>query len=719
MLWRDVDRRLVVEHPGTSSRHSLWATVSDYRIQQKLPPGATIAPIILASDKTKLSQHSGDKTAWPIYLTLGNITSSVRRQPSQNTAVLLGYLPVTKLMCFNKDHTLFHQCMAELLKPLIQAGTDGVKMLCPDGHIRWIFPLLAAYVADHPEQCLIACCKENRCVRCTVHPNKRGDLTISPARDPLETSAALKAHAELRPDRNMAHIFQAQGLKPTSPPFWANLPHTNIFPSLTPDLLHQVHKGVFYNHLYTWCERLIGEKELDARWKATTNYPGLKHFHHGISSISQWTGNEFKEMERCFIGVVAGALRPDALKAARSIMDFVMYAQYSTHTTESLDRMSQSLATFHQLKHEFLHPTLRPHFNIPKLHAISHYVEAIKSRGSAVGFNTELPERLHIEFAKKGYRRSNKKKYTQQMAQWLERQEAICKHNKYLDWLDIPRRTSKDLARGQPSKHTARKEKGDQETTVNIGQRRSEIAKHPTYPRTTITSLVQNFGAVDFLSCLHNFFKKTLSPRSFRPPTISDTFDLFRLVRIHVTSNDPSISLKNTIRASPSTPQKLTSRGLQDAVPAYFDTVLLTSDGTIPREIESIKDKSKSFLHAIPSTMSHCCLDLRVVQVRAIFKTHKNLAIYPHPLAYVEYFTNFKPHADPSSGFFEVSRIASSVTNKRQSAVIPLDTIYRGCHLLPKFGRSINSQWNSANILDVCKNFYLNDMIDQPLFQTL
>ena len=142
------------------------------------------------------------------------------------------------------------------------------------------------------------------------------------------------------------------------------------------------------------------------------NYPALKHFFKGVSSISQWTGNEYKEMERAFIGVIAGALPPDATEGARAPMEFAMFAQYPIHTSNSLDTMSQSLKTFHEHKHHFLHPILRPHFNIPKLHPISHDVDSIKPRGSAVGFNAELPERFHIDFAKKAYRRSNKKKYT-------------------------------------------------------------------------------------------------------------------------------------------------------------------------------------------------------------------------------------------------------------------------------------------------------------------
>lgn len=68
----------------------------------KLPPGATIAPVILASDKTSLSQFHGDKSAWPVYLTISNIEKSTRRKPWMHAAILVGYLPVAKLDCFSK-----------------------------------------------------------------------------------------------------------------------------------------------------------------------------------------------------------------------------------------------------------------------------------------------------------------------------------------------------------------------------------------------------------------------------------------------------------------------------------------------------------------------------------------------------------------------------------------------------------------------------------------
>jgi hypothetical protein len=145
--------------------------------------------VIIASDKTHLSNFSGDKSAWPVYLTIGNIDKTTRRSPTARATVLIGYIPVTKLECFSKGkrqyqgYQVFHDCMRSLLKPLQTAGKDGVEMVCADGFIHRIFPILGAYVADHPEQCLVTCNHKNWCPRCLVAANKLGRLEGTVLRD--------------------------------------------------------------------------------------------------------------------------------------------------------------------------------------------------------------------------------------------------------------------------------------------------------------------------------------------------------------------------------------------------------------------------------------------------------------------------------------------------------------------------------------------------------
>ena len=66
-------------------------------LQPYLPAGAAASPIILATDKTQLTQFLGNKSAYPVYLTLGNIPRAIRRRPSKHACILLGYLPVSKV----------------------------------------------------------------------------------------------------------------------------------------------------------------------------------------------------------------------------------------------------------------------------------------------------------------------------------------------------------------------------------------------------------------------------------------------------------------------------------------------------------------------------------------------------------------------------------------------------------------------------------------------
>jgi hypothetical protein len=365
----------------------------------------------------------------------------VRRCPSSCAQVLLGYLPVSKLLCFKKSkrsvqgHRLFHHAMRTLLTPLIDAGTRGCSMICADGHLRNVFPVLAAYVAGFPEQCLVTCSKENRCPICTVDEDQRGDHNIIfSLRDPDDSLAAMRNHRE---DDNAASCFATKGLRDVPQPFWADLPHVNIFACMTPDLLHQLHKGVFKDHLFAWTtSRCV--KEVDARYKCMPAYCGLRHFQRGISGISQFTGNEYRQMEKVFIGVMCGLHDEDPriLTAARAVLDFVYLSSYPAHSESSLDGMKAALDAFHWHKQVFIDIGACLHFNIPKLHSMQHYINSIIDLGSLDGYTTDISEQLHIDFAKLAYCASNRKEYLHQMVTWLEQRKKIARFEDYLRWAE-------------------------------------------------------------------------------------------------------------------------------------------------------------------------------------------------------------------------------------------------------------------------------------------
>ncbi|KAG1902813.1 uncharacterized protein F5891DRAFT_910796, partial [Suillus fuscotomentosus] len=56
---------------------------------------------------------------------------------------------------------LFHQCISIVTKPLKAAAKMGIMMNGPVGNSRYCFMPLISYVADTPEELLVACVCSN------------------------------------------------------------------------------------------------------------------------------------------------------------------------------------------------------------------------------------------------------------------------------------------------------------------------------------------------------------------------------------------------------------------------------------------------------------------------------------------------------------------------------------------------------------------------------
>jgi hypothetical protein len=145
---------------------------------------ATIISCIVASDKTKLTNFAGDKKAHPVYFTINNLPKRLQQHISKQTSILIGYLPVPKFTCeMNKDkrckakRNLFHRCLESILQPLADAcNSGGIEFPCSNGGVWRIYPVLALYIANYPEQCKVACMKQTHCPICVVQPEARGKL---------------------------------------------------------------------------------------------------------------------------------------------------------------------------------------------------------------------------------------------------------------------------------------------------------------------------------------------------------------------------------------------------------------------------------------------------------------------------------------------------------------------------------------------------------------
>ncbi|KAL1685054.1 hypothetical protein GGG16DRAFT_67074 [Schizophyllum commune] len=645
----------------------MWTGTWWWVTQDKLADGATVCPVILASDKTQLSTFSGDKQAWPVYLTIGNISKDVRRQPSSHATILVGYLPVSKLACFHeKDRSLegyrlFHKCMSLLLESLVKAGQEGVDMVCADG---W-----AQANGENPPEFV---------------------------------------------------EFNMRAVKP----FWADLPHTDIFSCITPDLLHQVHKGVFKEHLAKWATLAIRlpsseadsepaqKREMDARYQAMPLHHTLRHFAKGISRTTQWTGKEQKNMEKGFLGALDGAVDVEVVRTARGLLDFIYYAHFERHTDESLSEIDAACAAFHAHKDVFIELGIREHFNINKLHALLHYADAIRSHGTADGYNTEGTERLHIDLAKLGYRASNRKQYTAQMTRWLARQEAVWRFGTFLQWAmpgyivseqsgeDGDDDEEEDVEEGAEGAEGVEEEQicddegsEDEEEEDVYDEEKYVVAKVPPFPRLSLSSIFRNYHVDELRYHLLIFLdREGIVP--LRTDLDMDSpipFSVYKDVKL-------KLPLLVEAAAEPATDKVI-------AIPARPQRVA-KSGVTIP---ESAARFSTALVRERAARQDAGPLDgLTPARIRLLFRLPSEIGSYPHPLAYVDFYTPLSDNAafNKDLGMFNIK--LATRQGVQHSAVIPVTRIVRSCHLIPVFGRSVNPHWTATRALDLAPKFYLN-----------
>lgn len=526
-----------------------------------LPEGHTLAPIIIATDKTQLTQFSGSKAAYPIYLTLGNLPKSICRKPSKRACILLGYLSVDKISddgISQREHTaryqrLFHESMRHILAPLKEAGRSGVEMTGGDGAVRMVHPILASYVADFPEQCLVTCTKNGTCPKCQVSAADLQDLKPSAPRNPEWTIHIIEEAKRTSTSTAKFHkaCMQNEVSGSVYTPFWQGFPYTDIHMAVTPDVLHQLYQGVI-KHLIEWCQRAMTEAELDQRIRCLPPAYGVRHFKNGISALSQISGTERKNMAKILLGCLVGVLPRQAITATRALLDFIYLAQYSTHDNTTLGYMTDALKLFHANRQYFIDVRIRDDFNIPKFHSLIHYVRSIQFFGTTDNYNTEMFERLHIDFAKKGWRASNSRDEFPQMITWLSRQEKVASFENYLSWLEAKRQPLQPpLAR-------------------NSAGNPISIAKNPSHPSKSIVAIEKTHYALGFSDRLKEYLNSLLpnltsTRRSHIYPLPFDRLDVFYLFKFHPVNLEDGEEECDVVKANPESPSGESGR---------FDTVI-------------------------------------------------------------------------------------------------------------------------------------------------
>ncbi|KAG1771513.1 hypothetical protein EDD22DRAFT_947948 [Suillus occidentalis] len=366
-----------------------------WNTQKKLDeqkPGATIIPVIISTDKTQVTVFR-NKTAYPVYLTIGNIPKDIRRKPSKRAHVLLAYLPTTRLEHITNKASrrrsaanLYHACMARVLSPLEKAGIDGLTMCSGDGISRHCHPLFACFIGDYPKQVLATAVKSTECPKCDIPPDELGSSTA-----PFEwrdLHAILDALATIDiGDLKFVQACRDAGIKPVIHPYWELTTLCQYIPSR-----HTRHSP-----------SACGPIEIDARcWRLPPNHH-IRLFMKGITGLSRVSGAEHAQICCFLLGIIIDARLPGnlssarLLRAVRGLLDFLYLAQYPCHSSKTLSLLDEALTLFHDNKQIFVNLGICNNFNLPKLHATP----------------------------KDAYHATNHKDEFAQMTQWLECKEKI------------------------------------------------------------------------------------------------------------------------------------------------------------------------------------------------------------------------------------------------------------------------------------------------------
>jgi len=86
-------------------------------------------------------------------------------------------------------------------------------------------------------------------------------------------------------------------------------------------------------------------------------------------------------------------------------------------------------------------------------------------------------------------------------------------------------------------------------------------------------------------------------------------------------------------------------------------------------------------------------------------------------LAYVQWFSELKPHPEPDIKMYMVRRLRSH--GQPRGSVVRLDSILRPIQLIPKFGKTISPDMTSDNVLDVGEWYYVNSFWDKETYMLL
>ncbi|KAH9008341.1 hypothetical protein EDB83DRAFT_2509114 [Lactarius deliciosus] len=412
-----------------------WAfREADTISQDKNTEGSMFVPIVAGSDKTTVSVATGGQEYHPVYASLGNITNTARRGHG-NGVTPIAFLPIPKTSKRQRKRPefqmfcrqLYHSCLELVFMPLKPYMTKPRVMRCPDGHFRRTIFGLGPYIVDYPEQVWLAGIVSTWCPKCDAVPTDL-DGPGSHQRSHKKTDLLIKT---FKP----SILWDDFGVRHNIVPFTHSFPRADIHELLAPDLLHQLIKGVFKDHLVEWVleylhlthrEKVALEtiEDIDRRISAVAPFPGLRRFADG-RDFKQWTGDDSKALMKVFLAAIAGYVPSAMVRCVAAFMDACYIARQNSINSLSLERFRDCVETFHELRAIFIEAGVRATLSLPRQHALKHFYHSIHLFGSPNGLCSSITESKHIRAVKEPWRRSSRYQALTQMLTTLQRMDKM------------------------------------------------------------------------------------------------------------------------------------------------------------------------------------------------------------------------------------------------------------------------------------------------------
>ncbi|KAI8136951.1 hypothetical protein BJV82DRAFT_675350 [Fennellomyces sp. T-0311] len=420
-------------------------------LQSKIPSGAVVLSIMLSSDQTSVSGNHRFK-AWPVYMKLANVPLEIRNKSGTRASRVLAYLPVLDAPSDGKKRTswphaksaIIHHCLSVILAPFANRKEyTPISMKGPGNKMYQCVLALAAYIADLPEQRLLALVKNGNtlysCPRCWILTSDFNLPWGIPKK--LRTKRLMKSLFEkgkklvrLR-DKSKKHMHAPEKLTKkysfhvTMNAFWA-VPHFDIYSSILVDELHQI--GGAYIHLATCIEKMLTSKDIQAVNERVRSkiprYRKQRHFKSGylMSSLINPTYDELKQHMAILLVCIHDKIHQQAILCLRHFIDFAYQATAKEHSDTTIKNMQHSLTLYSKYSPIF-GSISKSTMAFPKNHMLWKYAHDIQSHGVVGAYSTCQSENQHKSDAKLPAKRSNYNPniYTSQMGIFLARRDAL------------------------------------------------------------------------------------------------------------------------------------------------------------------------------------------------------------------------------------------------------------------------------------------------------